>query len=305
MKNFITENTYELVSQLAKREGIEPARVIEIITQSFKDAYGGQEKDKSVEICFNTAKESFTAYKAYEVVQEVNNPDNEVASNDERLNNGIKVVNDRAFLPIDLKNLPKFIAYRIRKNIEKFIQEIRKEKQYYNFLPLRGEIVTGHIQSIQENFCIINLGKGLGYWDKKEWNFEDKNYLGKNMRFLLVEVQEKADLRQLVLSRRGESFLRKLFELEIPEIKEGIIEIRKVLRTPGLASKVIVGSENPRIDPVGACIGKQGARIKSIIKEVRRERIDLVAWNENKRKLLFNLISPVEVISIVEESEQK
>ncbi|WNE41948.1 MAG: Transcription termination/antitermination protein NusA [Mycoplasmataceae bacterium] len=296
------ENTYDLINQLAKREEINSERIIEIITESFEQAYQKNEENPGkIQAIFDPKEKKFVAYSIFKIVEEINDPKSEILKDDLRIQESEKIVEGNAYFEINLKNLPKFIGYDVRKNIEKLILELRKERQYHNFLPLKGEIVSGYIQSIQDNFCIINLGKGLGYWDKKEWNFEDKNYLGKHLRFLLVDVKEKADLKQLILSRKGEDFVKKIFEMEIPEIKEGLVEIEKVIRISGIISKVIVKSNSFRIDPVGACIGKKGIRIKAILGEMKRERVDLVAWSESRRHMIFNLLSPVEVISLVEE----
>ena len=296
------ENTYDLINQLAKREEINSERIIEIITESFEQAYQkNEESPGKIQAIFDSKEKKFIAYSIFKIVEEINDPKSEILKDDLRIQESEKIVEGNAYFEINLKNLPKFIGYDVRKNIEKLILELRKERQYHNFLPLKGEIVSGYIQSIQDNFCIINLGKGLGYWDKKEWNFEDKNYLGKHLRFLLVDVKEKADLKQLILSRKGEDFVKKIFEMEIPEIKEGLVEIEKVIRISGIISKVIVKSNSFRIDPVGACIGKKGIRIKAILGEMKRERVDLVAWSESRRHMIFNLLSPVEVISLVEE----
>lgn len=305
MKNLTKESVYELISQLAKREETDSERIIGIISKSFEDAYGeGQQSAGDLRIFFDDQEREFLAYNVYQVVEVVENPNNQILATDERINDEVKIVDGQVAINIDLKNLPKTIGYNIRKNIQKLIFDLRKEKQYQNFLPLKGEIVSGNIQSVHDNFCIVNLGKGLGYWDKREWNFEDKNYLGKHLRFLLVDVQEKSDLRQLVLSRKSEDFIKKIFEVEVPEIKEGLITIEKIVRVPGLMSKVIVKSNKFKLDPVGTCIGKKGARIKSVVAEMKRERIDLVAWSENTREMIFNLMSPVEIISLIENEEE-
>lgn len=304
MKNLTVESTYDLINQLAKREEIDSKKIIEIVSNSFKDAYENSDESSSeLNVYFDSEKKEFLAYNVYEIVEKINDISKEILKDDPRIEESEKVVDGKVFFNIDLKNLPKLIGYKVRKNIEKFILELRKERQYQNFLPLKGEIVSGHIQSVQENFCIINLGKGLGYWDKKEWNFGDNNYLGKNLKFLLIDVQEKADLKQLVLTRKGEEFVKKIFEIEVPEIKEGEIRIEKIIRIFGLISKVIVRSNRFGIDPVGTCIGRKGSRIKSIVTEMKRERIDLVSWRDSKREMLFNLMSPIEIISLVEKDD--
>lgn len=301
MKNLTKESVYELISQLAKREETDSERIIAIISKSFEDAYGeGQDTTGEIKIIFDAKEKEFAASNVYKVVQEVTDPKREILATDERISKDTEIIDGHVTIDIDLKNLPKSVGYNIRQNIQKFISDLRKEKQYQNFLPMKGEIVSGHIQSVHDNFCIVNLGKGLGYWDKREWNFEDKNYLGKHLRFLLVDVQEQSDLKQLVLSRKSEDFIRKIFEVEVPEIKEGLITIEKIIRVPGLMSKVIVKSNKFKLDPVGTCIGKKGARIKSVVSEMKRERIDLVAWNEDIREMIFNLMSPVEIISLIE-----
>jgi len=158
------ENTYDLINQLAKREEINSERIIEIITESFEQAYQkNEESPGKIQAIFDSKEKKFIAYSIFKIVEEINDPKSEILKDDLRIQESEKIVEGNAYFEINLKNLPKFIGYDVRKNIEKLILELRKERQYHNFLPLKGEIVSGYIQSIQDNFCIINLGKGLGY----------------------------------------------------------------------------------------------------------------------------------------------
>jgi transcription termination/antitermination protein NusA len=130
----------------------------------------------------------------------------------------------------------------------------------------------------------------------------EKPRLGQNFYFLIREVREKLekDSPQIVLTRQDDLFLRKLLELEIPEIKEGIIIIRQILRIPGLLSKLVVESKRTGLDPLGTCLGKDAERIRTICRLIYPERLDIVPWSEDKKQLLFNFLSPAKVVSLTE-----
>lgn len=162
--------------------------------------------------------------------------------------------------------------------------------------------MRGSIQNYQDNYYVVNLGKGIGHWEKKEWILPEKPRLGQSFCFLIKEVREKVekDVPQIIVTRQDVLFLRRLLESEVPEIKKGIISIREILRVPGLISKLIVESKERGVDPLGTCIGQGAERIRTISRLIYPERLDIATWSEDKRVMLFNLLSPSKVVSLIE-----
>lgn len=205
----------------------------------------------------------------------------------------------------------KKFSYDCAEEIKKSLEEFRKHKEYEHFLPLKNKVVTGNLQSINEDgkYCIVNLSNGLGYWERKEWKKENlirKIHVGSFLRFVILDVKMLERSTQVIISRNGEGFVKKVFQLEVPEINQGLVEIEKIIRVEGVVSKVILKAGFERnINPISACIGRERIRIRSVLKELGKERVDLVLWSENTRKMLINLLSPAEVVSVIQKSEQE
>jgi N utilization substance protein A len=292
-------NTNQFVKKLAEREGVSEKKIKEIIIDSFRKSYcQGENVEADLHFEFDTG---LLVYRTYKIVEKVNHSGKEIEENNELLKEN-KVKDKTLFLPLDIKNLSISLNNEIKKQLRKDIVEIQGEKQYKEYKLLQGELVRGSIQNYQDDYYMVNLGKGIGYWEKKEWILPEKPRLGQSFYFLLKEVREKVekDVPQIIVTRQDDLFLRKLLELEIPEIKEKIIVIRQILRVPGLLSKLVVESKKMGVDPLGTCIGKNAERIRTISRSIYPERLDIAPWLEDKRAMLFNLLSPAKVVSLVE-----
>lgn len=290
-------NTYQFIQKLAEREGVAEEKIKEIIINSIRKTYYKKESDK-VDLHIEFDK-TLLVYRKYKVVPEVRDSEREIAVDSNLLKEG-KTKDNIFFLPLDIRSFSLSLNYEIKKQLQKDLGIIQEEKQYNFFKPFEGQLVRGSIQNVQENYYLVNLGKGIGHWDKSEWTLSEKPRLGQNLYFLVKEVREKTEKSapQVILTRYDDLFLTRLLELEIPEIKEGTIAIRHILRLPGLVSKVIIESKKWGIEPLGTCIGKGAERIKTLSRLVYPERIDLATWTENKKQLLFNLLSPVKTLKL-------
>lgn len=292
-------NTNQFVKKLAEREGVAEEKIKEIIIESFRKSYcQGENANADLHFEFSSV---LLVYRIYKIVEKITDQEKEVSKDDSKFLEQGKIEGDTFFLPLDTKSLSFSLNYEIKKRLQKDLGGIHGEKQYKMFKSLEGQLVRGIIQSYQEKYYIVKLEKGLGYWEKKEWILPEKPRLGQVFYFLVKEVNENVDDRpQILLTRHDELFLVRLLEGEIPEIKKGIISIRKVLRVPGLLSKLIVESKERGVDPLGTCIGQGAERIRTISRLIYPERLDIAIWSEDKRELFFNLLSPVKVVSLIE-----
>lgn len=203
---------------------------------------------------------------------------------------------DIIMVPTSLDALGRQAAIAAKQKLLEKIKDAEKQIVYEQFQHKVGEIVNGVVLKSEKDGLVINIGKTEAFLPKREMIPSD--FFGRSdyVRAILLEIKVVKGWPQLVLSRTHHSFLKKLFEMEIPEVYEGVIEIKGVAREPGDRAKVAVYSLNSNIDPVGACIGMKGSRVNSISQELRGEKIDVIGWSPDQVRFVCNAISPAEVL---------
>ena len=304
-------NTQQFIKQLAEREGVSEEKIKEIIIESFRTSYC-QGENTGAELHFEFDS-GLSVYRLYKIVETINEPEKEITKDNKLIKEG-KVKDNNFLLPLDIKNLSLSLNQEIKKRLRKDVEEISWKRQHNLYKPQQGEIVKGSIKSTQgKKYYSVDLGKGTGCWEKSEWTLREEPRIGQRFYLLIKEVKEESteDNPQIILTRLDNSFIRKLLEQEVPQIKSGIIAIRDILRLPGLVSKVLVEKgkvaieKRLNIDPAGTCIGEAGERAKSISRLIYSEQIYFVDWTEDKKKLLAKLISPVKLIKLIIKKENE
>ncbi len=186
------------------------------------------------------------------------------------------------------------------------VREAERDRIYDEYIDKVSTLVSGVVQQIDKGNVIVNLGRGEGIMPIKEQIPREKFRQGDRIRCLILDVQKATRGPQVILSRVSNEFLRRLFELEVPEIYERVIEIKAIAREPGERAKVAVYSSDDRIDPVGACVGIKGVRVQSIVRELNNERIDIVPFSGNSEIFVTRALAPAKVVNIdVDDLEQK
>ena len=200
---------------------------------------------------------------------------------------------------IDIKQLGRIPAQTAKQVI---IQKIRADERsciYAEFVQRKGEIVSGTVVRYESGALIVNLDRWTeGIMPKSEQIMGQTHRVGERVRCLILDVKESSNQVKIILSRTHPDFIRRLFGLEVPEISEKIIEIRALAREAGYRTKVAVVSYDEKVDPVGACVGVRGSRIKNIVDELGGEKIDIVRWNESSQVLVSNALMPAKVSEI-------
>jgi N utilization substance protein A len=200
---------------------------------------------------------------------------------------------------IDIKQLGRIPAQTAKQVI---IQKIRADERssiYAEFVQRKGEIVSGTVVRYESGALIVNLDRWTeGFMPKSEQIMGQTHRVGERVRCLILDVKETSNQVKIILSRTHPDFIRRLFGLEVPEISEKIIEIRALAREAGYRTKVAVVSYDEKVDPVGACVGVRGSRIKNIVDELGGEKIDIVRWNESSQVLVSNALMPAKVSEI-------
>ncbi len=205
--------------------------------------------------------------------------------------------------PISLKDLGRIAAQTAKQVMMQKIREAERDSVYEEFLSRQGSIVTGQVTRVDPGAVTVNLGRAEAFLPSSEQIPGETYQVGQRLRAYILEVREGAGKSRssgikIVLSRTAKDFIRKLFELEVPEVSEGIIEIKALAREAGYRSKVAVLSNDAKVDAVGACVGVRGSRIRSIVDELNGEKIDIVRWNDSSTILIGNALKPAEVNQI-------
>jgi len=210
-----------------------------------------------------------------------------------------KVTASKDGKPIDIKALGRIPAQTAKQVMIQKIRADERESVFTEFAQRKGQLVSGAVVRYEGGTLIVNLDRSTeAYMPKGEQIMGQTHRPGERIRCLILDVKETASQVKIILSRTHPDFIRRLFESEVPEIAEGIIEIRALAREAGYRSKVAVTSFDDKVDPVGACVGVRGSRIKNIVDELGGEKIDIVRWNESSQVLVANALMPAKVSEI-------
>jgi len=224
-------------------------------------------------------------------------PESDIVVNIDRGTGEITAFKDD--VQIDIKQLGRIPAQTAKQVI---IQKIRADERssiYAEFVQRKGEIISGTVVRYESGALIVNLDRWTeGFMPKGEQIMGQTHRVGERIRCLILDVKETSNQVKIILSRTHPDFIRRLFGLEVPEISEKIIEIRALAREAGYRTKVAVVSFDEKVDPVGACVGVRGSRIKNIVEELGGEKIDIVRWNESSQVLVSNALMPAKVSEI-------
>ncbi len=196
---------------------------------------------------------------------------------------------------ISTKELGRIAAQTAKQVMIQKIREAERGSIYEEFLERKGTVVTGTVSRFEGGALVVNLGRAEGFLPKSEQIPGETHHPGERIRCLILDVREAPHQVKIVLSRSHPDFIRRLFELEVPEVSERIIEIKALAREAGYRTKIAVSSIDTKVDAVGACVGVRGSRIKNIVVELGGEKIDIVRWNESSQILITNALKPAEV----------
>ncbi len=185
------------------------------------------------------------------------------------------------------------------------VREAERDNVYQEFIDRKGQVVSGTVSQVDRGSAIVKIGKTEGIIPPRELMYRDRFKIGDPVRALLLDVDRNQKGPMLVLSRTNPEFVRRLFENEVPEIFERVVEIREIAREPGSRTKITVISHDDRVDPVGACVGMKGSRVQSIVRELGGERIDIVSWSPDPKILVSRALSPARVLDVQIHAEEK
>ena len=297
----IREEMLQVANNVAQEKNIEKEEVfgaMELALEKAARVKYGLERDIRVKINRETGDISLNSYLKVVDVLELEDQKNQILYEEAK-----KIRPDIQNGEFIIKELPPFDFGRVAAQNAKgvIIQKVReadKSRQYNEYKDKNGEVVVGVVKRIEFGNLIIDLGKSEAIIKREELIPRETFKNGDRVRAYIYDVKEDAKGYQVFLSRTHPQFLAKLFHQEVPEIFEGVIEVKSVARDPGSRAKVSVFTEDSTIDPVGACVGMRGSRVQAVVNELQGEKIDIVTWSTNQATYLANALAPAEVSKI-------
>lgn len=233
------------------------------------------------------------------VVEEVEDDELEISLKEaKKVNKDVKL-GDMIDEEVDYTQFDRAAVVLAKNVIKQKIREAEKQIVYEEYCDKVDEMVMGTVETVEPKFVIVNIGKTLAMMKKSQQIPGETYYEGQNLLVVITEVNKETKGAQVLVSRATPVFVRRLFEREVPEIYQGIIEIKAIAREPGERCKIAVYTHNENIDPIGACIGPRGSRVQMIINELHGEKIDIFEWSDNIADLIKNALSPSEAIAVI------
>jgi len=214
-------------------------------------------------------------------------------------------IGDEVLREMDLSSLGRIAAKNVYQSIIQSVRQFEKERVYVEYRDLVGDIVTGTVRRREKGTLLVDLGKSEGIIPRREAIPGEDLAIGDRVRCLLLEIETTPRGPEIILSRASYKFVNRLFELEVAEITDGSVKIEAMAREPGYRTKIAVSSSDPRIDPVGACVGSGGSRVKSIVRELGGEKIDVIKYYDDPKLLLEECIKPAKAKNVRIIPEQK
>ncbi len=296
-----------LIEQMGKDRGIDK----DVIISALEDAMlmAARKKlgsDVELEAHYNDDSGEIEVFQFKTVVEKVVDPENQIA-----LEEAVSTLDDEAQFgdvlgsKIDASTFGRIAVQSARQIIIQRVKDAERDNIYEEYHTKKGNISNGFVQRIEGGNIIVNLGSAEGVLPVNEQIFKESYKRGDRIRSFICEVKKITKGPQIILSRTHPGFLKALFELEVPEIAEGLIEIVNVSREPGKRSKMAVRTRDKDIDPVGACVGMRGARVQSVVQELRGEKIDIVPYSEDQAKYVCNALAPAKVNRVFVDEENR
>lgn len=288
------------ITQLSSEKNLPREVVLQTVEKALASAYkkeydfAGQ--DLSVKVNQNTGEIKVYVYK--NVVEKVSDPRKEISLGGAKNQKRDVHIGDTIPLEVTQFHAGRIAAQTTRQVVLQRLKEAEHDVIYSEYAHKEGDIVGGIVQRVEPKNVIVNLSKAEAIMPPGEQIKGERYRSGQRMRVYLLEVAHSGSSTQLIVSRSHRNFLKRLLELEVPEIASGIVEIKSIAREAGSRSKVAVTARQENIDPVGSCVGPRGIRIQNIITELNGEKIDVVLWSENPRTYIANALSPAKVIKV-------
>ncbi len=298
-------NLNYVIEQVGKDKGIDRKVIIEALEQAVLTAsrkkYGHQGE---IEVHYNEEIGEIELFQFKQVVEEVVDPASEIAIKEAKALDNEAQIGDSLGVKLDT-DFGRIGAQTAKQVIIQKVRDAERENVYNEFKDRKGDLVSGAVQRMEKGSIYINIGRAEAVLLSKEQIPGEVYRQGERIRAYILDVQKNSKGPQIFLSRTHPGFLIKLFEMEVPEISEGVIKIISAAREPGERAKISVYSSNRDVDPVGACVGMKGSRVLNVVQELRGERIDIIPWAQDQAKYVCNALSPAKISRVYIDEENR
>jgi N utilization substance protein A len=308
-KNQDTINLIDIFSEFKDFKRIDKQTLINVLEDSFRNViakmYG---TDANYDVIINPDKGDLEIYRNRLVMEDddVANPENQISLSEARQTDPEIEVGEDFTDKVEMQSFGRRMILNLRQTLASKILELQKENLYLKYSEMIGQVVTGELYQVWKKEMLLLDEEGNEMYLPKQNQIPTDYYRkGEMVRAVVVQVDNQNQNPKIILSRTSPLFLQRLFEQEVPEVKEGLIAIKKIARIPGERAKVAVETFDDRIDPVGACVGVKGARIHGIVRELRNENIDVINYTQNIKLYIQRALAPAKISSMEIDEENK
>jgi len=298
-------NLNYVIEQVGKDKGIDKKVIIEALEQAVLTAsrkkYGHQGE---IEVRYNEEIGEVELFQFKQVVEKVTDPTKEISLEEARELDSEAQIGDSLGVKLDT-DFGRIGAQTAKQVIIQKVRDAERENIYNEFKDRKGDIISGTVQRIEKGNVYINIGRAEAILPVKEQIPGETYRQGERLRAYILDVQKNTKGPQIYLSRTHPGFLIKLFEMEVPEISEGLIKIISAAREPGERAKISVFSTNRDVDPVGACVGMRGSRVLNVVQELRGEKIDIIPWTQDQARYVCNALAPAKISRVYIDEENR
>lgn len=295
-----------MLDYLERERGIKREVLIEAVSNALLSASKksvGASRDLHIDIDPKTGE--IRALANLLVVEKVTNPQDEISLDKARRIKPEAQIGEAVEVEVTPKNFGRIAAQTAKQAMMQRIRQVEKEMIYEEFKDRAGEIVSGTVRRFDRSDVILDLGKFEAVMPQRERVVVEDYNVGDRLRAYVVAVENGARGPEIIVSRSHPNFVRRLFELEVSEIADGTVEIRGIAREAGYRTKIAVFSANPKVDPVGACVGMRGSRVKNIVRELNNEKVDIIRWSSDPKDFVLEALKPAKVKNLLFDVEKK
>ena len=296
----------QAIEQIVKEKGIDRQVVIEAMEQAVLSAANKKYRNtRNLEARYNPDTGEVELFEYVVVVEEVQDSYTEISLDEAREMDPECEVGDELGEKIDSGDFGRIAAQTAKQVIIQKVREAERETVFNEYKDRQWEIVTGQVRRFERGDLLIDLGRAEAILSNKEQMPREVYRPSDRIRAIITDIAMTTKGPQIILSRTHPQMLAKLFEAEVPEIAEGLVEIVNVVRDPGSRAKIAVSSNDRDIDPVGACVGMRGSRVQNVVSELRGEKIDIIPWSADMARYVCNALSPAQVTKVFMDEEQR
>ena len=297
----------DALKDLCVEKDIEPEVLFKAVEDALKVAYkkNFNQEDDTFEVEVDRTDGSYHVYSLKVVVDEVTDPDTEISEEDVANLPNARVEDGLAHIEVTPKDFGRIAAQAAKQSVLQKLRDAERNVIYDEFTNRDSDLVKGRVVRVEDGNLIVEVGKTEAILVPSEQTVNDNYKIGDMVRAYIVEVKKGGKGPQVYLSRTHPNFLRRLFEIEVPEIQEGLLEIKGVAREAGARAKIAVSSKDPNIAAVGSCVGQRGTRIQQVLDELGEEKLDVIEWSPKPGVFVANALSPAKIISVAVSDDGK